>query len=280
MNKNCNNGFEKTTSESIASFKNLRYINTGVGLEVEVERAYNTDEVINNSGGGWYIKEDPSLRNDGAEFITKMGCRLQDIPKLVNNLYDSISSIRKENKDVYDFNERTSIHVHIDIRSFGLEELKSLLILYTLYEDSFFKFAGENRKYNVFCVPLRYIAICDLTDNVNSFLILVKKWKKYCAFNLTRLPDLGTVEFRHMEGNDNADRIITWVHIICKLVDYVKTADPRAIIYKVTELKTVSNYYELTDRIFGEYAKYLEIIPNEFDMAVSDSKAFFHLKTE
>lgn len=242
---------------------------TGVGIEVEVE---NVPPLEINQIDGWDIKNDGSLRDNGREFVTKFGLILENVPEILDNLFDIMAVY----KTYFTFNERTSIHVHLDVRKLSSEELKSLIVLYTIFEDSLFKLAGESRKHNIFCVPIRYIDIGTIGDN-RYFSGIVMLWKKYSAMNLCRIADFGTVEFRHMEGHKNKLRVVEWVFILAALLDYCRTIPFESLKNKILNLKVASQYDQFTEEIFGSLAKCINIVPHEFDMAISDSKLFFSI---
>lgn len=253
----------------------LRILNQGIGIEVEVEQFPNAiipmDVTVK-----WELKNDGSLRNNGKEFITRFGCRVWSSFDSLDTLFNYFQAIRQDVEfNALEFNERTSIHVHFDIRNMTLEEIKSLLVLYVIFEDSLFRFAGEHRKHNVFCVPVRYIAMSELGQLV---MTVMERWKKYSALNFSRAFDIGTVEFRQMEGNDNVERIKTWIMILSHLMNYCRSTPYKHIEEEVRKLKYISHYQEFMGRVFGVFSECLEIVPEEFDAAVSDSKLFFSLK--
>lgn len=253
----------------------LRFLNLGIGIEVEVEKSPR-DEMA-ELPPGWSAKIDDSLRNMGVEFVTEFGYRLVDASWLLNGLQKYIQKWRKEQPEFFEFNERTSVHVHIDIRKLSPDDLKNLIILYTLFEDSLFELAGEHRKHGVFCVPLRYVAMSEL--NQYSLTKFIVGWEKYCAMNLKRLRDFGTVEFRHMEGTCDYDRLFTWICILGRLVDVARTINTEQLMAEVSRLKYSSHYDEFAGQVFGPLKNEINIDPRGFDRAVSDAKLFFHLRT-
>lgn len=265
-------GLTDRSSPPSLPISSFRFLNTLVGIEVEVERALDDFPKF----VGWVPKEDPSLRNGGVEFVTMPGLRLYGVNEKLEGLFSYINNAKKSNPELYDFNERTSIHVHIDATTLSLEEIKNVLVTYILFEDSFFGIAGEARKHNVFCVPVRYIAMSELVGM--SFARMLMTWKKYCAINFTRIGDIGTIEFRHMEGNSDPKRILLWVCLLAKLVDFGRTLSNKSLEKEIVKLKYASHYYEFAERVFGPFARFLNIVPHEFDQAVSDSKFFLTAK--
>lgn len=249
----------------------FRLLNQGIGIEVEVERVVVFDSPLQF----WNVKNDGSLRNDGKEFVTVYGMRVWQSLLAIDELYSCMEAARKINKALFSFGERTSIHVHFDIRQLSPQEIKSLLVVYTLFEDALFRIAGEHRKHNIFCVPLRYVAISRLGTSV---IHCIRQWKKYSALNFTRALDLGTVEFRHMEGTPDRNKIKLWILILANLMNYCRSTPYKQIEEEVKKLKYLSHYDVFKEKVFGPLSNNLEIIPEEFDMAVSDAKFFFSLK--
>lgn len=119
-------------------------LNTGCGIEVEVENA-GPKELA-----GWNIVEDHSLRNRGMEYVTKIGKRVHNIFPMLEQLF----KYARENN--WAISDRTSIHVHINVQNLTLDQLNSLIILYTIFERPLFQYAADERRSNVFCVPLEY----------------------------------------------------------------------------------------------------------------------------
>lgn len=265
-----NTAFLSDTLESKLSPTLARIMRQGVGIEVEVERA------LGMNIRGWQTKRDDSLRNGGIEYVTTFGMRVRDSFEPVQQLCAAIARA-KENQaegDVFEFSERTSIHVHLDCRKMTPKEIKALILLYALFEDSLFGIAGEARKHNIFCVPLRYISI-ERHRKGNTFQDFVLGWKKYCALNLLRLHDFGTIEFRHMEGNANYKRIMSWVLILAHLVDYARMNSLAAIMEEIKRLKYISHYQVFAEAVFQSMAPVVPIFQDQMDEAVSDAKTFF-----
>ena len=256
----------------------LKLLNQAIGIEVEVENCPAVEDGAGNPFcAGWDAVPDGSLRNSGIEFVTKYGVRVGTSFEHINDLFRKMENFKKKVvAPVFQFTERTSIHVHFDVRDMSMEELKSLLTLYVLFEDPLFKFAGEHRKHNVFCVPIRFIAMSEVAQG--NLFHTIRNWKKYSALNLSRLLEMGTVEFRHMEGTSDTKRIKTWILLLASLVNYCRNIPNKRIEEEIKRLKYMSHYSEFTEKVFGPLAQKLTISPEEFDIAVSDSKFFFFLR--
>jgi hypothetical protein len=160
------------------------------------------------------VTNDSSLRNNGKEFKTPP----QPIDLAVETFKQLHSSLKVGKQP---FSERTSIHVHVNVRELDLVQARQLVLLYALYEPLFFDFVGNIRKNSIFCVPLNYTYL----PSVYKLDIkgLKEKWHKYTAFNIIPMgpsPDhqgFGTVEFRHLYGTNDAYVFETWLKAIKEL---------------------------------------------------------------
>jgi hypothetical protein len=210
--------------------------NTYLGIEVEVENV----QTYRRASPYWTVKEDGSLRNHGREFVTPpiRAWRVEHaLYKLFNN---------ELNSDI-DFSERTSIHVHMNIRTLTIKQLEALVLTYIVFEKVLFNYVGEDRYNNIFCVPIVE------TDIGYSFRDLISQsnpntaWQKYTALNLLPIMQLGTIEFRHLGGTSDIETLMTWINMLLSLKKFALQKDPEYIWNRIQTLNTTSEY-----RIFGE----------------------------
>jgi putative amidoligase enzyme len=247
-------------------------MNRGVGVEIEVENVDNDTRCA-----GWTVVPDGSLRENGLEFITTYGARVYEVKKLVDALAAKFA------KQKVTFGARTSVHVHLDVRYFPVEQLEALLIVYTIFEDALFNFAGPDRKSNVFCVPFRYT---HMLENMNGGGGLVRQLarmrenQKYCAINLAAVGDKGTVEFRHMTGNCDSDHIFKWVFILGLLLQYARRAKLPELHEKVKSIKCSSQYDDFKKEVFYSVANEIQCSPASLDESLSDAKLLFNVAQE
>lgn len=185
-----------------------------VGLELEIETVYSIKYESLEEEYAIAVIEDGSLRNGGYEFL---------IPpsniETALNLFDLIHSQAYCRYREGAFSNRTSIHVHVNCLFSTETEVKNLLLLYSIFEPLFFSFVGQERKNNIHCVPLGYTHMSQRFPLRLFHLCTGNSWHKYTAFNLLPLTKLGTVEFRHMEGHNNRERLAAWLHMIKVLWD-------------------------------------------------------------
>lgn len=229
--------------------------NFQVGIEVEAENfilaELNRSFIYAHSQHLWKITGDPSLRNNGIE--------LQSFPCSGKNLAMSLDFLNRINDVVKpDYNDRTGIHVHLNVRDMTVGQWMSLIALYVLYEPALFRFSG-GREHNVYCVPLRTgshkLPLLFCAEKPEEEIVgTVAMGNKYMALNYlpTAKEHFGTVEFRHMVGTSNVGWIKAWVD----LIQHLRTgaAQPydklMPTIYGLTE----NNYKEFTEKIFCEDA--------------------------
>lgn len=186
----------------------------GAELEIEDVRDHRAGSLAQI---GIDIHSDGSLRNQGFEYILP--------PKPVTILEDFFTKIHNGEYVTYGmdaFSLRTSIHVHVNMQESTPEQTKKFINLYTIFENIFFNFVGDNRKNNIHCVPLTMTTMANLYHY--SLPAMIESWHKYTAFNIIPLSTLGTIEFRHLYGTCNTPVFSEWMGLIQKLWSYAHDA--------------------------------------------------------
>jgi hypothetical protein len=218
------------------------------GLELEIENTHGGDWVVPGMVG----KEDGSLRNGGFEYITN--------PMTFSNLSYVLTNFFKKSQVTADnYSERCSVHVHTNCQDLTLKQLQLLLMLYQLFERVLFKYIGNDRDKNIFCVPWHetqlHFGIVSKMDKHG--LTGIKQWQKYTALNLLPLFSQGTVEFRHMAGTPNQQYILDWCNLIGSMFRYTRNNELAAVRESLASLNTTSHYRELMFDVFGNWAQHL-----------------------
>lgn len=243
-------------------------LSRGVGVEIEVENCADMDDFPHKLRV--VVDKDNSLRGDNAyELITNHPMTCGEAVITVKDIFKWMDSKRKlhDLPRLFEFNERTSIHVHVDVRDLTWDQVLSVAQLYLIFEKSLFDFAGRNRFYNIFCVPL---SECNLVDQGPD---QHKVFKKYCAINLAAVRQKGTVEFRAMAGNDNTNAIVSWIYLLVSLVEFCAKCEPEIISNIITTLKWESQYAHLACDIWGEELyQLIQIFPESHDSNASLAK--------
>lgn len=217
-----------------------------VGIEVELENYILTKA----PSSAWIQKGDGSLRNNGVEYVTNpIEARLAP-DMLYNLLHESLS------KEVC-FSPRTSIHVHVNVLDLTTEQVITAVMLYAAFESLFYKYTGRGRIKNIYCVPLMDTTL--LTGINHSTINTVRQsWSKYSGLNLLPVAELGTLEFRHMHGTFDHRKVIIWVRLLTKLVEFARTQDTKEVRRQLLQFHRYTDYQQFLTRVFGDDTMYLK----------------------
>lgn len=233
------------------------------GIEIEVE---NIKEEYHLRKEIWNATEDGSLRNNGVEYIS--------IPLKVKQIETALYSLFSNLPKGREFSKRTSIHVHMNVRTMHLEEIKSLCLIYTIFENALFKFVGQDRNKNIHCVPIRETNFLEKMPFFGNKTMFHMEWMKYTAFNLCPVLEKtkGTIEFRHMHGTDDIEKILNWINLLLCMKIYVYKNSYETIENKISTLNTNSQYRQFTKEVFGDYTHLLidEATYGEFEEELAE----------
>jgi len=211
-----------------------------VGVEVEVEnaRARHPGEL----GAYWRSHSDGSLRNNGVEFVS--------VPAAGSSITLAVDTMWDNMPDAWSFSQRTSVHVHVNARDITWAQLKMWLLSYCVFEKFRFDFAGMDRGRGIFFVPLLDTTYPDylISRIVNGTHSTVSSWEKYSAVNLSRLGDLGTVEFRHLPGTKDKLKINLWLRMLDDIRKFALATTEEEFL-KLLELR---NAHLLINRVFSQ----------------------------
>lgn len=217
-----------------------------IGVEVEVENMnYQkaSREILNTFPKDFWMDTDDegSLREFGREYISYpiRGISIEGALLFLRDWW-------KKNKLVPKFSHRTSIHIHINARDLVEKQVRMIILTYLAFEQLIFNnFISPERQSNVYCIPL-----ADILGEKSTFSVI--GWFKYSALNLLPLTTLGTLEFRHMEGNLDIDRIKEWVKIINHIYKFGQTKKKEEIDYYFNTINSDSGYANFGKEVFGK----------------------------
>jgi len=221
------------------------------GVELEIEGVEDPDSWV---VGGMTHTQDNSLRNHGAEFITK--------PMTYSNLVHCLSMFYNKNKPTeQNYSDRTSIHVHTNCQDLEPEHLQRICMLYQVFERLLFGFVGNGREDNIFCVPwhqtqLTY-SILEKPGDISKF----KAWQKYTGLNLLPLYEYGTIEWRHMHGHSDLQKLLDWLEIIGHIYRYALATPLKELQAELMLLNTNSLYMNLLFQVFRDKANLFVDLP-------------------
>ena len=195
--------------------------NTRVGLEYEWEGV----NVHTPDPTGWRSIPDGSLRDNGIELVLRGPTGGN---KLLERL-DNLTSWIRDGGYTPVCSERTSFHVHIDVRDMEWEQLWRMILLYVITEPYLFTLCGGNhRSSNIYCMSVengqRQLAyIKDLCDPAGSHH-LGRQLPKYASLNLQALQTFGSLEFRGHEGTADMGRSLLWINHLLALKEWAVNA--------------------------------------------------------
>jgi hypothetical protein len=219
----------------------------GMGIEVECESAPNIELP------GWSTIMDGSLRNNGREYIT---CPLEHsaVTCALVGLYNFLLSDQVVQKHKPDFSWRCSIHGHLNVRNWTIEEVFKLILIHTIYEKVLFRFAGMDREKSIFCVPFRESTLMrdmgEFWRGQYSIGSLQAHWEKYSSINLFRMCNYGTVEFRHLSGTPDVTKVVTWFNFLISMAAAAKDISLPELMIIIKDINTTSRFDLLSRRIF------------------------------
>lgn len=242
-----------------------------LGIEIEIEKCPNPKNFLIP---GWRTDQDGSLKDRGAEYIS-VPMKPKEIFKAVPALFFTMKMLAKKDEEPQ-FTWRCGIHVHMNIRDFTVEQLFKLLLLYAIFEKPLFRFATMERERSVFCVPLQETYYSMLLRNLftkEDLREVSQGWEKYCAVNLIRMRDYGTIEFRHMSGTKDSEKILTWMNLLLALGQAAKNLSVDEIIQEIFQLNTTSQYDVFVKKVFPKELIHILWV-NEFDTYLSKGVTF------
>jgi hypothetical protein len=235
---------------------------TYVGIEVEVERVFITQNIfVDDMTILWRNIEDGSLRNSGREFVS-IPIKGETIP--ISLL--SLENLLQKNADCvgHEFSDRTSVHVHMNVRDMTPQQIKSLIITYLVVEPFLYHYVGGDRAKNIFCVPLTEATLTRRLNGIitskdeGRFTSQISDWYKYTGFNLLPILDYGTIEFRHMRGTSDPKTLVTWINLLLSLKKFALSTTLEKLKDEVFELNTSSGYGAFIQNIFGDLYREFE----------------------
>lgn len=223
------------------------------GIEVEVEYIHAKNQIAYDTEGNflWNNIEDGSLRNNGREFVSIPLPHYYVKPSL-EKLLVTLSNNPKTAG--FEFSDRTSVHVHVGCNNMTVQQLQGFILSYLVLEPLLYSFCGGDRHRNIFCIPVNEAKI--MQNQIGQFIkanesnyktkldSITRVWKKYLGFNLMPLRTKGTVEFRHMPGTLDIEKLSNWVDIIAELKLFAETHTVEYILNSVKTLNSTSRYLE------------------------------------
>lgn len=209
------------------------------GIEIECEGI--TSPFPANT---WHPETDHSLKMNGAELVT-----LPLSGESFDLFFHEYKAFIKKQPELT-FTHRCSIHVHVNVRDLKLPQFVALVAAYICLEDLFFNEVEPIRRNNSYCTPTADFGL-SVNDLLKRYPYAKENPYKYGALNFGVASSYGTVEFRHLEGTKDINKIVKWVQLCQDFVEYFALCDPEAVFHAIFDLNSVSFYETFIVEIFG-----------------------------
>ena len=188
-------------------------------MELELEATFNGATFPQVSG--WRLEHDGSLRGNSAEYVFRAPVLPNSVGPKLDTLFEELDFA---NIDLME-SHRTSTHVHVNMSDKTPVQIMTVVTLYAVVEELLTLFVTPERRSNAFC--LRF---CDSQHSVsylanrlrerNPHLLRISEGtSRYTSLNLQALNKFGSLEFRLMQGAQNAHEAHSWFKLIQEIVE-------------------------------------------------------------
>lgn len=210
-------GFELPEDTPVKGSGALYDDNVLIGIEHEFE-GWRSDVHAGNTPSQYFTERDGSLRNGGMEYILSSplkGGELNDALLSMSDMYDGSDLI---------INERTSTHVHVDVRDLTILQYRNFILAYIILEDILFGLCSEERIGNPYCVALGQSRHMENTfRNLQRGATrgdMFSEGLRYGAISMNATQRMGSLEFRMRETIPVYNDILQWVNILLGMRDF------------------------------------------------------------
>jgi hypothetical protein len=179
----------------------------------------------------WHAKADHSLRGEAIEYVLRQPSKIAPVGDALDELHKAF----KDHNTVLNMSNRTSVHVHVNVQKFMLQEVYNIVGLHYLLEDILVEYSGPERVGNLFCLrscDAEYLPmlVARSAASGNHFTFL-NDMVRYSSLNLNPLSTFGSVEFRSFRGTADKDEILAWCQVCLAVRDAAKRFnDPRELL--------------------------------------------------
>lgn len=206
----------------------------------------------------------------------------------INEITTTLKNFNATCDNNYDPNKRIKccgLHVHVDARDVGWEDLRRFLLLYEHLESAIYSMLPGYRRASHFSVPCgkRYgiIVRASIPSKNNAIKNLLKhnitrqvygqtipargdkracrEDARYSSVNLHQVFYRGTIEFRHMFGTVDPIEITNWAMLVGQIVDYSVSCSMK----QIKELISKAGHQEALSTIAYDHSPDLSKYVNE-----------------
>lgn len=257
----------------------------GIELEMEFTKPWSPGQMY-NSGSGWVVDSDGSLRKNGREFISKGSGPTRSFVDLDNHLFELfrlLNCCELGGKPLP--TSRCGMHLHLNMQNKTLDQIYNFICNWYAVETYLIP---ENRKGSLFCIsgledgsPFDTLINSIMQNNSTAYIklfcgTLSSDNIKYSAMNVAPLKFLGSLEFRFMNSTTDMEEIHHWVMLIHKLFNKLSSIDPNEFLDSCLfggSLNTLLNEV-IDDNLLTHFDKVVDV-ENLFQ--VEDSHYIRHL---
>lgn len=210
-------GFDISEETPVKGSGALYDDNVLVGIEHEFE-GWHSSTHSDRTPPQYFTERDGSLRNGGMEYILSAPLRggdLNDALLSMSDMYDGSGLI---------VNERTSTHVHIDVRDLTILQYRNFILAYIILEDILFGLCSEERIGNPYCVALnqsRHMA--STFHHLQRGQLrgdMFSEGLRYGAISMNATQRMGSLEFRMRETIPVYNDLLQWINILLGMRDF------------------------------------------------------------
>ncbi len=219
-----------------------------IGLEIETETKRPYEIPLFSY---WTTHQDGSLRDFGIEYVLKQPVLYE------NELGLALDEWQEKTKGIKFIPDSvtTSVHVHLNFLNRSFVELGNFLTTYALIENLLIRYSGDDRRSNLFCLPIcdaeeTYLNIKEMFKNYvskNYSFRIGEGQAKYAACNISTLSTLGSIELRSFRGATNISKIRDWIDILYDIYKFaqIENLDPKGIMtaWKDKEIKLLNDIF-------------------------------------
>lgn len=217
------------------------------GVELEIEGVPNWDSLEIT---GITSTADGSLRNNGREFLL-LPAKYPDAVATLSTFFNR-AKLTEAN-----YSERCSIHVHSNCQDLTFDQLQVILFTYQIVERVLFNWVNPERASNIFCVPWYDTNLQHAMFDEKFKPEKMKNWLKYTALNLLPLYSYGTIEWRHMHGHCDTEKLFRWLRIISCFYRFARKSSLKDVKEFFQDLNTSSEYRRFVDSVFQEEVAFI-----------------------
>lgn len=252
-----------------------RAVPGAIGIEIELEGeglpgAGYLDAVRADSGAFWVVKTDGSLRN-GLEYVLSSPCDPEEVSPLINGLFEVF---HQRNTRLTPSN-RCSIHVHYNVGGMKVNEITSIIALWTIFEEPLIRWWGDARYKNHFCLSSKdeETNVGAWTDFLTTGTLPEYNGLRYTALNLVAIRKYGSLEFRGGGAVNNPQDGIVWATFLYKLCEYAreKYRNPQQIAYDLSERGPAAILEDICGREFEDFFRQVLTTVKDFHQCCTES---------